>query len=99
LQFEQLSDKIEVDKLFFTRCVEKLKFNFNIHIVGKSDIFTSLPDYFLGLLGSFISEPASNWPKKDLELVENKVGLIIDTTNSQKKYYERGNEIREFIKK
>lgn len=99
LQFEQLSDKKEIDKLFFTKCIEKLKFNFSINIVSKNDIFTALPDYFLGLLGTLVTEPAINYPKVELGLVDSKVGLIIDATKEKREYYERGSEIRQFIKK
>lgn len=98
LQFEQLSDKKEADKLFFTECIEKLKFNFNINIVSKNDIFTALPDYFLGLLGNLVTKTNIDYPKIELGLVDSKVGLIINATTGKKEYYERGSEIRQFIK-
>lgn len=98
LQFEQLSNKKEKDRLFFTNCLSKLDFNFKVAVVGKDNIFTTLPDYFLGLLGALVVEPAIAWPKVELGLVDSKIGLIIDATNKKREYYERGEEIRQFIK-
>lgn len=99
LQFEQLSDKKEKDKLFFIECIKSLDFDFNIHVVTKENIFTSLPDYFLAFLRNLILESStSNWPKNDLELVEGKIGLIVDATSQKKKHYDRGEKIRKFIR-
>lgn len=98
LLFEQLSNKKEKDKLFFAGCLRNIGFNFNIQVVSKGNILVSLPDYFLGILRNMVVNPASNWPKNDLGLVESKIGLIINATKSKREYYSRGNEIRSFIK-
>lgn len=99
LQFEQLSNKTEKDKLFFTECINRFEFNFDVQVITKENIFTALPDYFLALLRNLILESStSNWPKNDLELVEGKIGLIIDATSQKRKHYSRGDEIRKFIK-
>ncbi len=98
LLFEQLSTKTNVDKRFFEKCIENTAFDFNVQVIGKKDVFTSLPDYFLGVLGNFVSNPTSNWSKIDLELIEDKIGLIIDNTNLVKEHYGRGS-IGDYIAK
>ncbi|MES2930996.1 MAG: hypothetical protein V4665_04425 [Patescibacteria group bacterium] len=98
LEFEQLSDKKEKDRLFFAECIKDLIFNFEIQVLSKKNIFTSLPDYFLTFLRNLLEEPHTNWSKNELELVESKIGLILDASNLQRKYYSRGDEIRNFIK-
>jgi|GEM_PF-2546239 len=98
LQFEQLSDKKGKDLKFFTECISELGFNFNPHVVGKDDIFTALPDYFLGLLGKLIIDTTKDSAKNEMEMVEGKIGLVVNATDSKRQYYARGDEIRMFIK-
>jgi hypothetical protein len=98
LFFEQLSTKTNVDKRFFEKCIENTAFDFNVQVIGKKDVFTSLPDYFLGVLGNFVSNSTSNSSKIDLELIEDKIGLIIDNTNLVKEHYGRGS-IGDYIAK
>lgn len=98
LQFEQLSNKKEKDKRFFLECIKNLDFNFDVKVVGKQDLYSALPDYFLGLLRNLVLEPSANWPKDEIEVVEDKIGLIINATTDKMKHYSRGTKIREFIR-
>lgn len=99
LNFEQLSNKKETDKKFFIKCLCNININFKVNILDKENVFIPLPDYFIGLLGDLTTNPSRNWVENSLEMIESKIGLIVDTTDKKREYYQRGDEIISFINK
>ncbi|MFA7286738.1 MAG: hypothetical protein WC052_03715 [Patescibacteria group bacterium] len=98
LNFEQLSSKKGQDKVFFKQCIQTLKYNFEVAVIGKNDLFSILPDYFLGIFCSALTRRKSTtWPKQELQIVEDKIGLIVNASNKKPIYYDRGKKIKAFI--
>lgn len=101
IKFENLSDKIEKDKAFFTQIISTIPGNkeFKVEVVTKEQepsIF--LPDYFLGFVSDYLnSVPGHTWPKSSLELLSDKMGLILVLEGNSLTRYGRGDQIKKFL--
>ena len=103
IAFENLTDKHNSDLDFFSECVNSLGHkNVSVRVITKDNPLTTLPDYMAGILRACIKEGAgdgSSTAERNARMIQEKVGLIaVCPVEGDCKYYERGDEVQEFIK-
>lgn len=98
VKFENLTDKSNLDRNFFTKILETIPLcrDMEIQVVTKEEEpLTFLPDYFLGFVNHCMQ--GNSWSADSLKLIGNKVGLILMSEKGKKFRYERGEDIVNFL--
>lgn len=97
LLFENLSDKLDNDLVFFKNIVSTIPDSKNIAVkvaTKATEPLLFLPDYFLGFVYNYFSlKKKETWPTDSLKLLVGKVGLILIINNNKINRYKRGEEI------
>lgn len=104
IAFEKLTDKADSDRRFFEKCLNQDDDgNIFIRIISKDNIFTTLPDYIVSILGLCIkkgpAEKMTETARVNARLIQDRIGLIIVGENKKYNYFERGEEVKKFIGK
>lgn len=100
LHFENLTNKKNNDISFFKKCLKNINCDFEIEIINKEHIMNFMPDYLLGFLKDFLTrktDEKQSYKKINMDIIKDKIGLIIEINRDKITYHKRGSKIDGFI--
>jgi hypothetical protein len=103
IAFENLTNKPSSDLEFYKECVDSLGYpNVEVRVVGKEDPMVTLPDYFAGILRTFLTIPFDGGKGKEakinIQFIQNSIGLIVQSKSDGKtEYFSRAEEVAGFV--